>query len=60
VRDADVFRFSKVELEFLRIEPTCLYGLDDRIPKHFLDPHELQRNCAEGHLRTLAQVSGLS
>ena len=38
------FRVSKVELEFPRIEPNCLYGLDDRIPLHFIEPHEPQRN----------------
>jgi hypothetical protein len=53
------FRVSKVELEFPRIEPTCLYGLDDRIPPHFLEPHEPQRNEGLGRGTVRLGLSGV-
>jgi hypothetical protein len=34
------FRVSKVEVEFPRIEPTYLYGLDDPVPPDFLKSHQ--------------------
>src|SRR5205823_5563565 len=56
------FRVSKVEVGFPRIEPTCLYGLDDRIPPHFLKPHEPSltragrrtRSCRSGFIPVCA------
>ena len=52
------FRVSKVEVEFPRIEPTYLYGLDDPVPPDFLVAPTQRNGLTDAGLDALLNPSG--